>query len=135
MLTALLLWLISPIAEPACTSSPGPWPVCLEVARAARAEGVDPHLAVALAWSESRMRHNVESPAGALGPLQVIPRYWCPDGRRDGCDLTRAGARALRVLIDRHGPERGICHYASGNVCTPRALRYARYIIEVARGQ
>ena len=133
-----MLWLVAPFAEPLCPPDATrlhEWAVCLDVARAAREEGVPPRLAVTLAWSESRHRADVESRVGAVGPMQVIPRYWCPSKRRQGCDLTRAGVRALRVLIDRHGAERGLCHYASGNVCTERARRYARGVLALAAGR
>ena len=134
----LLLWLVAPFAEPLCPPDMArvhEWAVCLDVARAAREGGVSPRLAVTLAWSESRWRADVESPAGAVGPLQVVPRYWCPGKRRHGCDLTRAGVHALRTLIGRHGAERGLCHYASGNACTPRARRYARHVLALAEAR
>lgn len=118
------------LIEPSCPTSPAAdWLVCQEVALAARAAGVPARLAVTLAWSESRFQVGAVSPVGAQGPLQVLPRYWCPGGRAEGCDLTMAGTMALRQLFDAHGLERGLCHYASGNVCTQQALKYARFVI------
>ena len=69
--------------------------VCVEVASEAESWGVDPALAVAVAYEESRFDLDARSPAGAHGVLQVIPRYWCPRGRLRGCNLLTAGIRAL----------------------------------------
>ncbi len=138
MIAALLmaLALIAPprsIIEPTCpTDRPRDWLVCQEVAIAARAAGVPVRLAVTLAWSESRFQADAVSVVGAQGPLQVVPRYWCPGGVADGCNLVLAGTMALRVLTERFGVEGGLCRYAAGNTCNDRALRYARFIIDRA---
>ncbi len=138
MIAALLmaLALIAPprsLIEPTCpTDRPRDWLVCQEVAIAARAAGVPVRLAVTLAWSESRFQADAVSVVGAQGPLQVVPRYWCPNGVADGCNLVLAGTMALRVLTDRFGVEGGLCRYAAGNDCNDRALRYARFIIDRA---
>lgn len=109
------------------------WRTCQGVAAAARAEGVPVRLATALAWSESRFDADAANPSGALGPMQVKPQFWCLGGDADGCDLTRAGVVALRQLVDRHGVEGGLCHYAAGNVCTTAGRRYARHVLRMAR--
>jgi soluble lytic murein transglycosylase-like protein len=108
------------------------WLVCQEVALAAELSGVPVRLATVLAWSESRFRAGAVSTAGCVGPLQVAPRYWCPGGVPDGCDLVMAGTMALRELTDRFGLEGGLCRYAAGNSCNDRSLRYARFIIDRA---
>ena len=108
------------------------WLVCQDVALAADLSGVPVRLAVTLAWSESRFQADAVSVVGAQGPLQVVPRYWCPNGVADGCNLVLAGTMALRVLTDRFGVEGGLCRYAAGNDCNDRALRYARFIIDRA---
>ena len=108
------------------------WLVCQDVAFAAHLSGIPVRLATTLAWSESRFRRDVVSSAGAVGPLQIQPRFWCPGRSADGCDLAMAGTRALRELTGRFGLERGLCHYAAGNVCNDRALRYARFILDRA---
>ena len=114
-------------------SLPSRLAVCVRVWRAARSRDVSPDLAVALAWSESRMVDGVTSRAGAVGPLQVVPRWWCPGRRVEGCDTVDAGARALAALVAQHGPLRGLCHYASGSRCTARARRYAEHVVRLAR--
>ena len=106
--------------------------VCARVHRAALRHRVDPALVVALAWAESRLEDGRTSRAGAQGPLQVVPRWRCPGGQADGCDLVDAGVRALAGLIERHGAVRGVCHYAAGNRCTVRALRYAGGVVSLA---
>lgn len=137
MISALVMFmtLIAPriAIEPTCpTDRPRDWLVCQDVAVAARVAGVPVRLAVTLAWSESRFQADAVSRVGAVGPLQVLPRYWCPGGTVEGCDLALAGTMALRQLFDEHGIERGLCHYAAGNVCNDRALRYARFIMSRA---
>lgn len=123
----------SHVREASCPAdSLGSWLVCQDVAWAARMSGVPVRLATTLAWSESRFQLGAVSSAGAIGPLQIQPRFWCPGGRADGCNLAMAGTQALRELTYRFGLERGLCHYAAGNTCNDRALRYARFIIDRA---
>jgi soluble lytic murein transglycosylase-like protein len=43
------------------------------VVRTARRHGVDPHLALAVAWQESGWQMGVTSSAGAIGAMQVLP--------------------------------------------------------------
>jgi hypothetical protein len=105
------------------------WVVCQEVALAAKTVGGPIRITTTLAWSESRFFPERVSSVGAVGPLQVLPRYWCPGGGVDRCDLTLAGALAVKTLVNRYGAERGLCHFAAGNVCNARALRYAQYIL------
>lgn len=87
--------------------------VCQLVVESAERQDVPPTLAVALAWNESRLRFGLSSPCGARGPMQVIPRFWCPDRRgkwrangehiEKGCDLVEAGVFALSYYLDHHG--------------------------------
>ena len=107
---------------------------CLDVSREARAQGVEPTLAVAVAWHESRFDAVAESSMGARGPMQVIPRWWCPRGTAEGCDLTAAGVAALRSYLAQHdGPAAGLCAYNAGNKCGPRGRRYAEAVLASAR--
>ncbi len=43
------------------------------VVRIARQHGVDPHLALAVAWQESGWQQRRISSAGAIGVMQVLP--------------------------------------------------------------
>ena len=85
--------------------------VCLDVVQTARRAGVDPPLAVALAWGESRLRADAISPVGAVGPVQVLRRFWCAESWGD----TECGLHALRELMDRHGVRAGLCRFKRGN--------------------
>ncbi len=45
-----------------------------EVRRVARRHGVNPHMALAIAWQESGWQQHVRSSAGAVGTMQVMPK-------------------------------------------------------------
>ena len=45
-----------------------------EVKRVAREHGVNPHMALAIAWQESGWQQDVRSSAGAVGAMQVMPK-------------------------------------------------------------
>ena len=120
------------------------WVVCLEIVAESRRAGVDEGLAVALALAESRLTRNVVSRRGALGPLQVIPGYWCPGRKAAGCDVVAAGVHALRVLGRGRSPADAVCLYNAGwrcgeMVCGPERCRrlghrYAAAVVARARG-
>jgi hypothetical protein len=83
------------------------------IAGAARSHGVDPHLALAVAWQESGWQMGVVSSADAIGAMQVLPSTgrWMEqyagrdlDLRRTG-DNAKAGVLLLRVL-SRHTERR-----------------------------
>lgn len=102
--------------------------VCLEVATTAARAGVDPALAVSVAWGESRLRRDAVSPVGAVGPLQVVRRYWCAEGWTD----VECGLAAMRDLCERYGVRAGLCRYKRG-VKAPRDCWEARAILRRAR--
>lgn len=78
-----------------------------KVAATARAMGVDPRLAQAVAFQESGFNHTAVSPANAIGTMQVIPSSgeWASDlvGRPldllDPDDNVVAGVAILRALV------------------------------------
>jgi len=78
-----------------------------KVVATARAYGVDPALAQAIAFQESGFNHTAVSPANAIGTMQVIPSSgdWASDlvGRRlnllDPDDNVTAGVVLLRTLV------------------------------------
>lgn len=83
------------------------------IAGAARSHGVDPQLALAVAWQESGWQMGVVSSADAIGAMQVLPSTgrWMEhyagrdlDLRRTG-DNAKAGVLLLRVL-SRHTERR-----------------------------
>jgi soluble lytic murein transglycosylase-like protein len=99
--------------------------VCQEVASRARDAHVDPVLAVSVAYEETRFQRDLESPSGAVGPLQAMPLYWCP--KVGECNEIDAGLRALRYFVTREkGDElRALTAYAGAG---PRAQRYGRRV-------
>lgn len=87
--------------------------VCQLIVESADRQDVDPVLAVAVGWNETRLRFGLRSPCGARGPMQVIPHYWCPDRRgrwsangqhiTKDCDLIDAGVFALSYYLETRG--------------------------------
>ena len=100
--------------------------VCKEVVTRAEDMGVDPVLAVSVAYEESRFQRDLESPSGAVGPLQAMPTYWCP--REGACNEIDAGLRALKYYVRRErGDElRALTAYAGAG---SRAVKYARRVL------
>jgi hypothetical protein len=73
------------------------------VGATAEAYGVDPGLAKAIAWTESRFDQIRNSPKGARGPMQLMPETALGLGVRDACDPASnidGGVRYLRALIE-----------------------------------
>jgi LysM repeat protein len=74
------------------------------IASTARRHGVDPNLALAIAWQESGWKQRVVSPANAIGAMQVIPSSgrFSSDiiGRRLDLLNARDNATAGVVLLD-----------------------------------
>jgi N-acetylmuramoyl-L-alanine amidase len=54
----------------------GPWSVVAAINAWSAHYGVDAQLARAVAWQESGFQIDILSPAGAWGPMQVIPSTW-----------------------------------------------------------
>lgn len=71
---------------------------CNRVALAAKKQDVDPILAIAVAFHESRFSKPTSS-KGARGPLGVIPQYHCPKSKKE-CDYTAAGVAALKKFLE-----------------------------------
>lgn len=122
------------IADAPCpTDDPKAWAICQRVAAEARRHGVPVPVACALAYEESRFTDGPVSRVGAVGPMQVVPRYACPRGRLDGCDTVAVGVAYLGTLARRHGLPEALCRYNAGNVCTAPARRFARAVLARAR--
>jgi membrane-bound lytic murein transglycosylase MltF len=87
----------------------------LEHFRSSAAEnGLDPLMLAAQAYQESELDHGKESPAGAVGIMQIKPstaadRNVGIDDISSPADNIRAGARYMRFLMDRYfsDPEMG----------------------------
>lgn len=107
---------------------------CEDIVIASLNTGEDPALMLSIAWNESAFKTTETSKAGAVGPLQVLPRYWCPKGRKKGCDLVAAGFKAWTTYFEmEEGDElQALCRYNSGKKCgkSPRAKRYAKRVLK-----
>jgi hypothetical protein len=106
---------------------------CQSITRSAMEAGLSGPGVASLAWHESRFIHSAKSSAGAIGALQVLPRYWCKNGKRARCNLVDAGLRAYEYYMKHSKTFRdGICKYNSGRVCS-RSKSVSRYAIKVER--
>lgn len=111
-LPALLCALVTAAMPLPADASPQ---VCEAVADAAWSSDVPVTLAVSVAYHESKYTLDRVSTAGAIGPLQVLPRYWCRD---EPCDPIAAGMRALRWWLVRADwqTRRAVCAYTGCKV-------------------
>jgi soluble lytic murein transglycosylase-like protein len=101
---------------------------CIDVATEAVRVGVNPALAVSLSWHETRLRPGLTSKAGAMGPLQVIPKFWC---KSEPCDYVEAGLRALRFYLNKEPNDRkAICRYNAGT-CKPKSWAWAGKVVQL----
>ncbi len=112
-------------AQPALTVDR--FSACVDVGVEAIAGGVDPALAVALSYTESRFNRDAKSNRGAYGPLQIKPTFHCPNRRLKGCDLIKAGIGAIIRYRNRYGSD-WLCHWNSGNRCYRKSRRFARIV-------
>lgn len=65
-----------PAASAPAQNPLGPWSVPASIDAWSAHYGVDAALARAVAWQESGFHVNILSPAGAWGPMQVLPGTW-----------------------------------------------------------
>ena len=98
---------------------------CVKVATEADRQGVVRALAMSVGWSESRFMANSVSPKGAIGVMQVLPIYWCPNKR--SCDSIVFGVKALNHYLKTNSRRDALCRYASGKSCKKNTSRY-RYM-------
>lgn len=120
---------VAPTRSRAVVRTPRPRPVPRDrVTALIRAEakhaGVDPHLALALAWQESGFQQDIVSSAGAVGVMQVMPATgrWVssqlvgrPLDLSDVEDNVVAGVRFLAVLLRMTGkPQAALAGYYQG---------------------
>lgn len=73
--------------------------ICNEVALAAKKRNMDPVLAIAISYTETKFTF-IESGRGAKGPLGVIPKYHCTNKDIENCDLIDAGLNAIEKVLD-----------------------------------
>ena len=107
---------------------------CMRVGLEAKEGGLPAHISIALSYTESRFSPEARSNRGAVGPLQILPKYHCPSRRERGCDLLAAGLSALRRYRTKNGDwALALCHWNSGNECYRRSRLFARIVLGRAR--
>ena len=92
------------------------------IIRKARANGVDPALALAVSWQESGWGMHHVSVANAIGAMQVIPSTgeWISGviGRRldllNPSDNVTAGVVLLKILVQQAGERKAVAGYYQG---------------------
>jgi LysM repeat protein len=112
------------------------------IVKRARYHGVNPNLALAVAWMESGWQQKRKSSAGALGVMQVLPSTgkWMSAvvGRklnlRNLHDNVTAGVVLLKLLREQAGPRHAIAGYYQGLAGVRREGMYRstkRYVANV----
>lgn len=112
------------------------------IAATARRHGVDPDLALAVAWQESGWQMHHVSSAGAIGAMQVLPATgrWMsgvvsrPLNLRDVEDNATAGVVLLDLLLERARPRVAVAGYYQGLAGVRRHGMYRdtkRYVANV----
>jgi len=74
--------------------------ICDSVGKTASQKGVDPILAIAIAFAETGFS-DATSKKNAKGPLGVVARYHCPKNEDlDTCNYLEAGIQAIQTCLD-----------------------------------
>ena len=104
--------------------------ICEEIISRTEPFSVDPVVAIAIASEETRLQRDLKSSHGAVGPMQVLPIYWCP--KAGACNEIDAGLRAIAYFLKREkGDElRALTAYAGAG---SRAQRYGRRVYRRAK--
>jgi soluble lytic murein transglycosylase-like protein len=127
---------------PAETSGPSRATVRRVIAATARRHGVDPSLALAVAWQESGWQMHHVSSAGAVGAMQVMPSTgrWMSTvvgsrlHLRDVRDNATAGVVLLDLLLEQAQPRVAVAGYYQGLAGVRKHGMYAdtkRYVANV----
>ena len=102
---------------------------CLVIAHTAEAHGESMPVLLSLAWHESRLRWSAKSRVGAVGPLQVIPRFWMVS---EPCEVA-AGVQAFRFWRSKSmGMVEAVAKYNAGHKPKPRAFIFANRVVALA---
>jgi hypothetical protein len=95
-------------------------PTCETIAIESARMGIDPAVAIAAAWFESRLNPNAIGARGEVGALQAMPRWM------HGCDgdALCGGLTALRHYIRRYPDGTHWCRYRGARAgCASERLR------------
>ena len=131
------------------TNTPEAKTVCIDVAQSAERLGVDPLLAMAIAYKETHFRPRPGDGGKSRGVLQVSPYYHCPNRQAKGCDMLEAGIRYMRALshatvlttpkkIHKIKPSERVayhvaCHYKGGHTCGSASKASAYRVVRTMR--
>lgn len=101
--------------------------VCETIIEETERQGINSTLAIAVAFEESRLMEGIKSSKGAIGPMQILPKYWCDHDKK--CDPIEAGVRALKYYINTSEDYRqALRKYAGAGV---RARKYSARVIRI----
>jgi soluble lytic murein transglycosylase-like protein len=105
----------------------------------ATTQNIDPYLAAAIAWKESRFSTTAHSKTGDCGVMQVNARwskYSCDQLKNKTIGI-KAGTHALlywkRRFAKREPHHQWLCHYNSGNKCWRRSRAYAKGVLRILK--
>jgi soluble lytic murein transglycosylase-like protein len=133
LIQALCLWSVHTAAEEMGSSArywrrqaPRAMSVCQMVATRAQKWGLDPVEVIAVSYVETRHNADLVSSAGAVGPLQALPKYW--RRKRDRDDVA-AGLRAWAYYRGKSADARGAAgRYNGGGRNSVYALQVEAHI-------
>lgn len=101
---------------------------CVELVQKASEVGHDEFIIIAIAHTESRFNKNAVSKAGAVGIMQILPKYFCP--KKGPCNYTEAGFRAWEAWSRNRTMKESLCRYNSGRPCSESArARHYSYVV------
>ena len=104
--------------------------VCQHIAYSAEELDLDVPFALSIAWVESGFNSSVVSHAGAVGAMQILPKYHCPGGRLSSrCNVILSGLRVIGRLTSKYPLSEAACHYNAGNKCGKQAWAYSRRVM------
>ena len=110
-----------------------PFPVdrmgtCERVAEVAEEWDIDPMLLISVAWHESRFNNKAVSRSGAVGALQILPKWFCGSQK---CDYIYVGGRAFTRWRKRAKGNlyKTLAMYNGGNSPGKRSFRYAKAVM------
>jgi soluble lytic murein transglycosylase-like protein len=104
---------------------------CVAVHDKAAERGLDPIIAVSVAYQETGHRGWLVGKANERGAMQVIPRYSSKECKRDlkRCDWIAEGITILkRWIAQKKSLGKALAHYNAGNKLNRRARAYSRKI-------
>ena len=100
--------------------------ICEDIVNESLKQGIDPALSVSIAFEESRFTNGALSNKGAVGPMQVLAKYWCSSSPAK-CNKIKAGVSAIKYFLKKYknDSKRALEGYAGKGA---RARAYARRV-------